>query len=101
MGEGCKKHIEDYWKTLTVSGNDFFYTGNFEQALSVYQEALYRAEVLSNHRSDCSEHKIPFMQLYIICCNNLSNTYIKLGKLKDAEKSIVLPVVSDERWWPR
>lgn len=37
------------------------------------------------------------MQLYIICCNNLSNTYIKLGKLKDAEKSIVLPVVSDER----
>ncbi len=95
------KHIEEYWETLTVSANDFSYTGNFEQALSVYQEALYRAEVLNNHRSDCSEHNIPFMQLYIICCNNLSTTYIKLGKLKYAEKSIVLPVVSDERWWPR
>lgn len=88
MGERCMKHIEDYWKTLTVSANDFFHTGNFEQALSDYQEALYRAEVMNDHRSECSELNIPFMQLYIISCNNLSNTYIELGRLEDAERML-------------
>ncbi|MCL7986641.1 tetratricopeptide repeat protein [Sphingobacterium sp. lm-10] len=82
------KHIEQHWKTLTVSANDFFNTGNFEQALSNYQEALYRAEVINDHRSECLEFNIPTIQIFVISCNNLANTYIELCRLEDAERML-------------
>ncbi|WP_243832716.1 tetratricopeptide repeat protein [Myroides indicus] len=81
-------HIEKYWRALTVSNNELFNNGNFEKALSGYKDALYRAEVLNNHIPDCMRLKIPFMQVYIISCNNLANTYEKLGKLEEAENML-------------
>lgn len=85
MSETCMSHIEKYWQTLTVVNNELFNKGDFEEALSGYKDALYRAEVLNNHIPDCMRLKIPFIQVYIISCNNLANTYEELGKLEEAE----------------
>lgn len=88
MSDTCMDHIERYWQSLTVSNNEHFNKGNFEKALSGYKDALYRAEVLNNNIPDCIRLKIPFIQVYIISCNNLANTYEELGKLEEAENML-------------
>ncbi len=77
--------IERHWQALTVSSNELFNKGDFEKALSGYKNALYRAEVLNNNISECIRLKTPFVQVYIISCNNLANTYEELGNKEDAE----------------
>jgi len=86
MSDSCLNHIERYWQKLTLSANELFDQGECNKALSSYQDALYRAEVLNNYANQCESLKIPFKQVYIISCNNLAYTYEKLGKLKKAEK---------------
>lgn len=86
MSDTCMTHIEKHWQLLTVSGNRLFNKGNFEKALSGYKEALYRAEILNNYIADCLRLKIPFIQVYLISCNNLANTYEELGHMEKAEK---------------
>ncbi|WP_206365314.1 tetratricopeptide repeat protein [Sphingobacterium corticibacterium] len=81
-------HIERYWQALTIANNETFNKGDFEKALTGYKDALYRAEVLNNHILDCIRLKIPFIQVYIISCNNLANTYEELGKLEEAENML-------------
>ncbi len=88
MSDTCMNHIERHWQALTTSTNEIFNQGNFENALSGYKDALYRAEVLNNNISDCIRLKIPFIQVYIISCNNLANTYEELGKLEEAENML-------------
>ncbi|MGI9527352.1 MAG: tetratricopeptide repeat protein [Weeksellaceae bacterium] len=88
MSENCMSHIENYWKKLTTQANDYFNQDKYTQALNIYQNALYRAEVLNNHISDCVRCKIPFVQVYIISCNNLANTYQELGELEKAEEML-------------
>ncbi|MBX2923202.1 MAG: tetratricopeptide repeat protein [Chitinophagaceae bacterium] len=88
MSDTCISHIENHWKALTAAANDFFNKGDFEKALSVYKDALYQAEALNNHQGDCLRVAIPFMQVYIISCNNLSNTYDELGQRKEAENML-------------
>lgn len=88
MSDTCRNHIEQRWQALTVSSNAHFSQGNFENALSGYKDALYRAEVLNNHSSDCILLKIPFVQVYIISCNNLANTYVELGNKEEAENML-------------
>ncbi|OFM81164.1 tetratricopeptide repeat protein [Weeksella sp. HMSC059D05] len=88
MSDTCMNHIEKYWQALTVANNELFNKGDFEKALSGYKDALYRAEVLNNHIKDCVRLKIPFIQVYIISCNNLANTYEELGKLEEAENML-------------
>nr|WP_315028586.1 tetratricopeptide repeat protein [uncultured Chryseobacterium sp.] len=85
MSDSCMNHIENHWKALTSSTNDYFNKGNFEKALSGYKDAFYRAEVLNSRITDCIRLKIPFVQVYIISCNNLANTYEELGKHEEAE----------------
>ncbi|WP_422090736.1 tetratricopeptide repeat protein [Tenacibaculum ovolyticum] len=85
MSDTCMNHIEKHWKALTISSNEFFNKGNFEKALSGYKDALYRAEVLNNNILDCIRLKTPFVQVYIISCNNLANTYDELGNKEEAE----------------
>src|SRR5690606_25298050 len=46
------------------------------------------AEAMNDHREACLQLEIPYMQLYIISCNNLSNTYIELGQLPEAENML-------------
>ncbi|WP_200878587.1 tetratricopeptide repeat protein [Sphingobacterium sp. ML3W] len=81
-------HIERYWQALTVSSNEFFNKGDFEKALNGYKDALYRAEVLNNHIPECIRLNIPFIQVYIISCNNLANTYEELGNQEEAENML-------------
>ncbi|QSB29272.1 tetratricopeptide repeat protein [Flavobacterium sp. CLA17] len=88
MNDSCIQHIENHWKSLTVSNNEFFNQGHFEKALSGYKDALYRAEILNNNVEDCLRLKIPFIQVYIISCNNLANTYEDLGKKEEAENML-------------
>lgn len=88
MSDACMSHIERYWQALTVANNELFNKGDFKKALSGYKDALYRAEVLNNHITECVRLKIPFIQVYIISCNNLANTYEELGKLEKAENML-------------
>ena len=86
MSDTCMSHIENYWKTLTITANESFEKGNLEQALLDYTDALFRAEVLNNHQQESLRLDIPFVQVFIISCNNLSATYEDLGNLDEAEK---------------
>jgi len=88
MSDTCMNHIEGHWKALTDTANGRFRNGELEKALETYQEALYRAEVLNNHRQDCLRLRIPFVQVYIISCNNLANAYTELGRRREAEKML-------------
>jgi len=76
---------EKYWQSITVSNNRLYDAGKFEQALLGYKDALGRAEVLNTHMMDCIRLDIPFVQLYIISCTNLLNTYEVLGYIAEAE----------------
>lgn len=88
MGDTCMNHIERYWQELTASTNELFNKGDFKKALIGYENALYRAEVLNNNISDCIRMKIPFLQVYIISCNNVAYTYEELGKQDEAENML-------------
>ncbi|MBV8327366.1 tetratricopeptide repeat protein [Chryseobacterium sp.] len=88
MSDTCMNHIENHWKALTISTNDYFNKGNFEKALAGYKDAFYRAEILNSHIPDCTRLNIPFVQVYIISCNNLANTYEELGKNEEAENML-------------
>jgi len=85
MSDTCMNHLERYWKTLTLSSNENFVKKNYREALDGYTEALYRAEVLNNHWEQCARLKIPVIQVYIISCNNLANTYEELNELPKAQ----------------
>ncbi|WP_108868787.1 tetratricopeptide repeat protein [Aquimarina aquimarini] len=86
MSELCITHIENYWKTKTKESNVLFDQRRYEEALSGYKDALYRAEVLNTYQSDCIRDNVPFIQIYVISCNNMVNTYEELNSDKEAEK---------------
>lgn len=88
MSDTCMNHIENHWKVLTTSTNEYFNKGKYEKALTGYKNAFYRAEVLNGHIPDCVRLKIPFIQVYIISCNNLAYTYEKLLKYEEAENML-------------
>ncbi len=88
MSNSDLRAIEQYWQTLTRSSNVLFNADNFEEALLSYQSALSSAELLNNHIIDCIRLNVPFMQVYIISCNNLVNTYIALDKLDHADRML-------------
>ena len=88
MSDTCMKHIENYWKSLTTMSNELYDRGDFEKALPGYKDALYRAEVLDNHREDCLRLTIPFVQVYSISCTNLHNIYNELGLRPEAKNML-------------
>ena len=88
MSDTCVNHIENYWKILTEEANESFNEGNYEVALSGYLNALYRAEVLNSNFLDCVRLKVPFVQLYVVSCNNLANCYQEIKDLKNAEEML-------------
>lgn len=93
MSDSCIRHIENYWKAKTSASNDVFNKGHFKDALLGYKNALYRAEVLHNNFIDCVRVGIPFIQVYIISCNNIAKTYEELQQYEKAE-SMLKQVVS-------
>lgn len=92
MSQSCIRRIESYWKELTVSSNTLFDKKDYKEALNGYTQALYRAEVLNNHGDLAIDNNIPFMQVFIISCNNLANTYEALDSFNKADKMWQRPV---------
>ncbi|MCD8449744.1 tetratricopeptide repeat protein [Tenacibaculum dicentrarchi] len=86
MSNTCITRIENYWKIKTKNANELFNQGNYNEALTYYTDALYRAEVLTKNTENCDNVGIPFVQVYMISCNNIANTYKELGKPKQAIK---------------
>lgn len=93
MSDTCVNHIKNYWKILTSDAHKHFKEGNYETALDNYLNALYRAEVLNNNSLDCVRLKVPFVQLYLLSCNNLANCYQKMERINETcemlKKSII------------
>ncbi|MBL1407232.1 hypothetical protein [Sphingobacterium faecale] len=88
MENSCMKHVEEHWQTLTVSANGAFEQGDWQLALSLYNDALYRAEVLNDHIGECMRLKIPFIQVFLISCNNLAHTYQQLCREEEGENML-------------
>ena len=88
MSELCLHRIEDHWKAKTTASNKLFEERQFKEALTGYEASLYRAEVLNNYSAACMEAGIPFVQIYIISCNNIANTYVELNQPGEAEKML-------------
>ncbi len=84
MSSSCLKTIENFWKFKTKKANELFNQGDYQEALKDYKEAMYRAEVLTINNQNCSSVGIPSIQVYIISCNNLANTYQELGNIERA-----------------
>lgn len=84
MSELCLNHIENYWKAKTTTSNKLFRKGQFKEALEGYKDALYRAEVLNDHVSSCIRHHVPFVQVYVISCNNIAYTHMELKQQEQA-----------------
>lgn len=85
MSNTCIVTIEKQWKTKTTNANSLFNKNCFAKAIAEYNQALYKAEVLNMHSADCKRVNIPYMQIFIISCNNLANSYEALGKLEEAD----------------
>ena len=85
MSELCLHRIENHWKAKITGSNELFGKEKLQEALMGYEEALYRAEVLNNHPLECMQAGIPFIQIYIISCNNLANTYVELKQPQKGE----------------
>ncbi|CAA0150110.1 hypothetical protein [Tenacibaculum maritimum] len=85
MSDTCIRKIESYWKNKTTVSNELFQKGKFKDALLGYKNALYRVEVLNKNYSDCIRIGIPLIQIFMISCNNIANTYLELQQIDNAE----------------
>ena len=79
------RHIENFWKQKTVDSNALFNQNKFLEALHGYTEAHVVAETLNVNYLDALKAEIPLLQVFVISCNNLANTYEELGRLEEAE----------------
>lgn len=84
--------LEEQWEAHTLAANAFFEQGQYEAALPGYAAALRQAEALNEQAQACLELGVPFVQMYIIACNNLSNTYLELGQLAETERLLKRPI---------
>lgn len=85
MSGTCIRHIEKVWKLKTEASNKLFRKRKFEKSLSGYEEALCRAEVLNSHYKDAVGTESPFLQIFVISCNNMAFTYEKIDLLDEGE----------------
>lgn len=88
MSESCIQHVESVWKEKTNSANQFFNEGNFKKALIIYEEALFRAEVLYNNRFKAFNLNVPYKQIFAISCNNIAYTHEEIGEIEKGEKML-------------
>lgn len=82
------KQVEEEWKERTIQANLNFNKCHYWDALKGYKAALKSAEQLNLHGADCLDLQIPYIQVFIISCNNLSHTYTALGKIQLAESML-------------
>lgn len=78
--------LEISWKRYTLNGNAFFDQKSWHEAAIRYEKALYYAEKLNIRHQHCLSLGIPYVQIFIISCNNLANTYSEINKIEQTEK---------------
>lgn len=88
MSHQCLISIKEAWKLKTKNSNKLFSKGNFKASLLGYEEALCRAEVLNQHLETASDIGIPYLQIFIISCNNIAFTHEKLNSANQGEKML-------------
>ncbi|HLV41386.1 MAG TPA: hypothetical protein VKY37_03845 [Brumimicrobium sp.] len=88
MSDSCIISLENQWKTKTVAANALFNRDDFNAAMEGYNEALYKAEALNMHSTDCLRVRVPYIQIFIISCNNLAYTFEAMGDLEAADKML-------------
>jgi len=85
MSKADLVEIENRWKEFTVSGNDLFNQGVFEDAIALYVSALTEAEKLASSANQCLAYDIPIVPVFNISCQNISNAYQEVGDISRAE----------------
>lgn len=88
MSDSCILSLENQWKTKTVAANSLFKKAEYNAAMEGYNNALYKAEALNLHSTDCLRVDVPYVQIFIISCNNLAYTFEALGDFAAAEKML-------------
>ncbi|MBA3987149.1 MAG: hypothetical protein H0X63_11395 [Flavobacteriales bacterium] len=77
--------IEKDWKLITTSGNKLV-TEKTIVAITNYENALKKDEVLMENQMKCINFGIPVMPIFLISCNNLVQAYMVIGKWDMADK---------------
>lgn len=88
MSDSCIISLENQWKTKTVAANALFNKTEYVTAMEGYNEALYKAEALNMHSTDCLRVDVPYVQIFIISCNNLAYTFEAMGDFEAADKML-------------
>jgi len=89
MSDNLIYAAEKSWQQLMITTNENFMRGNFDEALPGYAEALQQAEFLNRYAKHCKRLHIPFMQVFIISCTNLANTYAETGDIENTERLLL------------
>jgi hypothetical protein len=85
MSNKALKELENNWKELTKASNEFFNAKEYKDALQGYKEALGRAEIINEYHQKAINLGIPFIQIYIISCNNFAFTCQELKQATTGE----------------
>ena len=73
------KEVETAWKEKTNAANLLFNESQFKEALEVYKDALNLSEIINKNKDEARKQQIPFVQVYIISCNNYASTCKELN----------------------
>ncbi|RDH45288.1 hypothetical protein [Zooshikella ganghwensis] len=72
------RSLETRWRQLTFQGSEAFHTEQYREAQKKFFQALFVAEEMLL-LEDCRGAHLPVVQLFMIACHNLADTYLALG----------------------
>ena len=76
---------EGQWERLTIEANDFLNDRKYIAALDKFQNAFHLVEKMIDNEITSMEEQPDLLDLYIMACYNVANSYWKLGELDLAE----------------
>jgi hypothetical protein len=79
--------LEEYWEACPIMGNQFMQARRYSQAHEQYSEAMTIATRLLSDDS-CYSSKPKGVHLYVVSCQNLSDSFIVLDQRRTAERMI-------------
>jgi tetratricopeptide (TPR) repeat protein len=79
--------LEESWEAYTISGNQFMQASQFSQAHEQYFEAMAIAACLLSDNG-CYHSKPKVVHLYVVSCQNLSDSFMALDQSKPAKRMV-------------
>ncbi|MBU2710955.1 hypothetical protein [Zooshikella harenae] len=70
--------LETRWRQLTFQGSEAFHTEQYWEAQKYFFQALFVAEDILL-LEDSRDSSLPVVQLFMLACHNLADTYLALG----------------------